>query len=148
MKTKAQNKSASPKIQNSSELQSRSEQLGSDKTPENAKAENQNTSKLLPVDFDLRRANRCLPTDKVLQMLQEEAPRFYELAEVVGKWVWIQFQEKQPRDVTAILSQLGFHWNNTRQAWQHPCGHFRKEPSAKDPREIFGSHFAADAKAA
>lgn len=141
MKTKTQNKSASPKIQNRSELQSRSEQLGSE-------TQKPNTAKLLPVDFDLRRANRCLPTDKVLSLLQEEAPRFFELAEVVGKWVWIQFTEKQPRDVTAILSQLGFHWNNTRQAWQHPCGQFRKLPSAIDPREVYGSHFAADQQAA
>jgi len=135
MKTKAQNKSASQK--NSSELQSRSEQVGSE-----------NKAKLIPVDFDLRNANRCLPTDKVLQLLQREAPRFYELAEVVGKWVWIQFAEKQPRDVTAQLAQLGFHWNNTRQVWQHPCGQFRQEPSRKDPREVYGSRFAADQQAA
>ena len=24
--------------------------------------------------------------------------------------------------VTRVLAELGFHWNNTRQAWQHPCG--------------------------
>jgi hypothetical protein len=104
--------------------------------------------KLIPVDFDKRRANRELPTDKVLQLLQHEAPRFFELAEVVGKWIWIQFKEKQPRDVTAVLAQIGFHWNNKRQAWQHPCGHFMQEPSGTDPRQRYGSKFPADLKAA
>ncbi len=140
MKTKQtshQNKVNNRKSDSDSELQSRSEQLASAK---------QNT--LIPIDFDIRRRNRELPTDKVLVLLQQEAPRFYELAEVVGKWIWIQFKEKQPREVTAILAQLGFHWNNTRQAWQHPCGIFRKEPTEANPREIFGSRFAADHKAA
>ena len=74
------------------------------------------------IDFARRQANRELPTDQLLALLRSESPRFYELAEVVGKWVWIQFAEKQPREVTATLAQLGFHWNNTRQTWQHPCG--------------------------
>jgi hypothetical protein len=104
--------------------------------------------KLIPVDFDKRRVNRELPTDKVLQLLQHEAPRFYELAEIVGKWVWIQFKEKQPRQVTAVLAQIGFHWNNKRQAWQHPCGQFIKMPASYDPRERYGSKFPADLKAA
>jgi hypothetical protein len=140
MKTKTQNTSVSHK--NSSELQSRSEQLGSDKN------QNTNTPKLISVDFELRRANRTLPTEKVLNLLQDEAPSFFGLAEVVGKWVWIQFKEKQPREVTSILSQLGFHWNNKRQAWQHPCGEFRKAPASYDPRQRYGSSFPADAKPA
>jgi hypothetical protein len=138
MKTKQtshQNKQV--KSENSG-LQNRSEQLGSETQK----------PKLIPVDFNLRRANRTLPTQKVLTLLQEEAPSFYEMAEVVGKWIWIQFKEKQPREVTAILSQLGFHWNNTRQAWQHPCGHPMKAPASYDPRQRYGSMFPADMKAA
>ena len=74
------------------------------------------------IDFARRQANRELTTDQLLSLLRTEAPRFYELAEVVGKWVWIQFAEKHLREVTASLAQFGFHWNNTRQTWQHPCG--------------------------
>ncbi len=124
-------------------LQNRSEQLNGQtaKTPE--RPDNR-----IPIDFDLRRANRTLPTDKVLNLLREEAPRFYELAEVVGKWIWIQFTEKQPREITAVLAQLGFHWNNTRQVWQHPCGEALKEAASYDPRERYGSRFPADTKAA
>ncbi len=66
------------------------------------------------------------------------------MAEVVGKWVWIQFADKQPATVTSQLSELGFHWNNTRQAWQHPCGLRRSERATFDPRQYFGSYFAAD----
>jgi hypothetical protein len=57
------------------------------------------------------------------------------LAEIVGKWVWVTFTEKQPQQITAELSQLGFHWNNRRQVWQHPCGVFKGEPV--DPRSKY-----------
>ncbi|MBA4148498.1 MAG: hypothetical protein H0X66_10330 [Verrucomicrobia bacterium] len=138
MKTK-QTSIQNKQVKNSSELQSRSEQLSSDKA---------SGEKLPRLDYDLRRQNRTLPTDKVLSLLQEEAPRFFELAEVVGNWVWIQFGQKQPRTVTAVLSQLGFHWNNKRQAWQHPCGQPTKTPASYDPRERYGSKFPADMRAA
>jgi len=32
------------------------------------------------------------------------------------------FDGKQPPTITAELAELGFHWNNHRQVWQHPCG--------------------------
>ena len=95
------------------------------------------------IDFARRQANRELTTDQLLSLLRTEAPRFYELAEVVGKWVWIQFTEKQPREITASLAQFGFHWNNTRQTWQHPCGAL-SQGSPGDPRAKYGSRHAAD----
>ena len=88
-----------------------------------------------------------LETEKLLGLLRKEAPNFFALAEVVGKWVWIQFTEKQPAEITATLSELGFHWNYTRQTWQHPCGTYRDESADYDPRQRYGSYFAA-AKAA
>jgi hypothetical protein len=100
------------------------------------------------IDFALRRANRALATEKLLALLRSETPRFFESAEVVGKWVWIQFSEKQPSDVTRVLGELGFHWNNTRQTWQHPCGTIRIEAANYDPRKRYGSYFPADQKAA
>ncbi len=111
---------------------SRSEQLGLDGRPQ--------------IDFDLRRANRTLETEKLLALLRSDAPRFFEIAEVVGKWVWIQFSDKQPPTITSLLAELGFHWNNNRQAWQHPCGTIRRERAAFDPRKRYRSYFAADAK--
>ena len=97
-----------------------------------------------PIDFAKRQANRGLPTEQLLVLLRTEAPRFYELAEVVGKWVWIQFTEKQPPQVTSVLAQLGFHWNNKRQVWQHPCGPVTVDASPDDPRAKYGSHHPAD----
>ena len=139
--TRTSNQSKSAK--NQSGLQNRSEQLSSD-----SQTNIPERTPLARIDYDLRRSNRELPTDKVLNLLRSEAPRFFELAEVVGHWVWIQFADKQPREITAQLARLGFHWNNKRGVWQHPCGQFMKEPASYDPRERYGSKFPADLKAA
>jgi len=100
------------------------------------------------IDLKLRHQNRRLETEQLLALMRKEAPRFFELAEVVGKWVWVSFTDKQPSDVTKILAQLGFHWNYSRQLWQHPCGTVAEERASYDPRERYGSHFAADHKTA
>jgi hypothetical protein len=102
---------------------------------------------LLKVDFNKRSRNRALPLERLLELVQKEAPRFWELAEVVGKWVWIQFDEKQPKEITTALSELGFHWNNRRQVWQHPCGQITAS-TVYDPRRKYGSFFPADRQAA
>jgi len=95
------------------------------------------------IDMTRRHRNRAMPTEAVLNLLQQEAPRFWELALVVGKWVWIEFDARQPRHVTAILSQLGFHWNKRRQLWQHPCGTFT-DSTPKEPRETYLTYYPAD----
>ena len=104
-------------------------------------------TELLKIDLAARRYNRGLPTERVLRLLEAKAPRFWELAEVVGKWVWIRFDDKQPPTITAELSELGFHWNNRRQVWQHPCGQVMSGVYY-DPRRRYGSFFPADQKAA
>jgi hypothetical protein len=58
--------------------------------------------------------------------------------------VWIQFAEQPAVEIRQQLAQLGFHWNNARQTWQHPCGRYRHEAATFDPREVYGSYFAAD----
>lgn len=134
MKTKSHNTKSAPGLRvRSSNHQSNTAPAG--QTPERPP--------LPRIDFARRQANRELPTDQLLSLLRTEAPRFYELAEVVGKWVWIQFSERQPREVTAVLAELGFHWNNARQTWQHPCGALT-QGSPNDPRAKYGSRHAAD----
>ena len=128
MKTKLKNQK--------SELQSRPEQLST------------STGDRPKINLELRRANRKLETEKLLALLRSETPDFFELAEVVGKWVWIHFSDKQPPTITRVLAELGFHWNNTRQTWQHPCGTIVEEPANYDPRKRYGSYFAADVKPA
>ena len=115
---------------NQKKAQSRPEQLSTENRPK--------------IDMQLRRANRALETEKLLSLLRSKTPSFFEIAEVVGKWVWIQFTEKQPSEVTRVLAELGFHWNNTRQTWQHPCGTIADERANFDPRKRYGSYFAAD----
>lgn len=122
---------------------------------QNQKSERQNradqqlsTGSRPKINLQLRRTNRKLETEKLLSLLRSETPDFFALAEVVGKWVWIQFSDRQPPTVTRVLAELGFHWNNTRQAWQHPCGTLIEEPANYDPRRRYGSYFAADVKPA
>lgn len=108
-------------------------------------------ARILPyVNYQLREANRALSTDEVLGMLRQWTPEAYALAEIVGKWVWITFPEPPPEHLRGQLSQFGFHWNNTRKCWQHPCGQFvpQSRDSGQDPRTKYGTHFAADQKAA
>jgi hypothetical protein len=111
-------------------LQARPEQQQSTKQT----ASEQNTS-VVRVDFAKRQENRQLPTEKVLELLKRWLPVAFERAEVVGKWIWVAFDGKQPQALTAQLSELGFHWNNRRQVWQHPCGVFKGE--AVDPRSKY-----------
>ena len=134
MKTTSQNKN--------SELESRSAQLSSEnqntETP-SAAAPVAKTDTRLPIDSEARKANRTLPTPKVLSLLHQQAPAAYRLAEVVGKWIWVTFKAQPAAELRQQLAQLGFHWNRERQAWQHPCGQFRLS-SAQDPHEKYSSY--------
>jgi hypothetical protein len=96
------------------------------------------------IDYAKRQTNRQLTTRDLLALLRTQAPDFYNLAQVVGKWVWIQFTDKQPPTITAQLAEFGFHWNNKRQCWQHPCGPVTVDASPDDPRAKYGATFAAD----
>ena len=157
MKTKQQNKQEK---KDSSELQSRSEQVSgnANRQTETAKAPEKNQAtapaeaepKKSPrpyVNFEERERNRQLPVDKVLAVLRRWMPRQYELAEVVGQWIWITFPEQPIERVRADLSQLGFHWNNTRKCWQHPCGQTLPR-GQQNPREKYATYFPADQVAA
>jgi hypothetical protein len=93
----------------------------------------------LPIDTEARKKNRTLPTPKVLNALLNSLPEVYRTAEVVGKWVWVQFKEQPSAEIRQQLAQLGFHWNRDRQAWQHPCGKFSLG-SQQDPHEKYSSY--------
>ena len=103
----------------------------------------ENKPELPKLDLAKRIRNRSLPTERLLELLRKETPHFWEMAEVVGKWVWIQFEDKQPPQITVALSQFGFHWNNRRQVWQHPCG-MLTDSGSYDPRRRYGSYYPAD----
>ena len=101
----------------------------------------------LPIDSEARKANRTLPTDKVLALLHTVNPDLFNLAEVVGKWIWVQFKEQPAASLRQQLAQVGFHWNRERQAWQHPCGAFRLR-GAGDPHEKYASYYPGDERPA
>lgn len=121
-------------ISSKSELQSRPEPLS--------------TETRTKIDFTKRRLNRSLNTWRLLNLLRCQTPRFFQRAEVVGKWVWIRFQVEPPLTVRQKLAELGFHWNNVRRVWQHPCGTQAFDRANYDPRRRYGSYFAADVQTA
>ena len=91
--------------------------------------------------------NRELPTQKVLEFLRAQLPQQYELAEIVGRWIWLEFPKASHRAAANTLWRLGFHWNQRRCVWQHPCGAcapYAAHPA--DPRIKYGSYFAAAVK--
>ena len=102
----------------------------------------------LPIDAEARKQNRALPTPKVLNLLLASLPDVYGLAEVIGKWIWIHFENTPTAEIRQQLAQLGFHWNRERQAWQHPCGQFSSTGSTEDPRGKYQSYFPADMRPA
>ena len=114
--------------------------------PEGAAAPVAKQDKRLPIDAEARKKNRILPTAKVLELLKASNAGLFNLSEVVGKWVWVQFRETPAPELRQILAQLGFHWNRERQAWQHPCGAFRLR-GFQDPHEKYASYFPADSRA-
>ena len=123
-------------------LGSRSAQLSSNTPAQPEKKDNR-----LPIDTEARKKNRTLPTAKVLELLKTSSPGLFNLAEVVGKWVWVTFRETPAPELRQVLAQLGFHWNRERQAWQHPCGAFRLR-GFQDPHEKYASYFPGDTRAA
>ena len=141
MKTKSTNTKSAPR------LRVRSSNHHQTPAPVSAPEQTPERPPLPPINFARRRANRQLSTERVIALLQREAASFFDVAEVVGKWVWVQFTDKQPREVTAALAELGFHWNNRRQSWQHPCGALT-EGTESDPRQKYPTYFPADVRPA
>jgi hypothetical protein len=96
-------------------------------------------------DFVRHCTNRRLSTETVLNYLRTRLPRQYEVAEVVGKWVWLDVSPARKPGLASLLWALGFHWNQRRGVWQHPCGSFNPfgiHPA--DPRAKYRSYFPAD----
>ncbi len=118
------------------------EQSNTSTEAQSAPAQTERKDNRLPIDSEARKANRTMPTPKVLSALHQQLPAAYRLAEVVGKWVWVTFKEQPAAEIRQQLAQLGFHWNRERQAWQHPCGQFRLA-SQQDPHEKYSSYYPA-----
>jgi DNA repair protein RadC len=77
-----------------------------------------------------------LPTLDLLERLGREMPEVFEQAQVVGKWVWLEFNVAPVKAIREKLRALGFHWNAGRKCWQHPCG-VPTVRSGGDPRSYY-----------
>jgi hypothetical protein len=58
----------------------------------------------------------------LLDKLKTEMPEIWGEAQIVGRWVWLEFNVPPMQEVRSNLKKLGFHWNGKRKCWQHPCG--------------------------
>ena len=67
-------------------------------------------------------ANTARNTLALLDTLKTEMPEIWGEAQVVGRWVWLEFNVPPVQEIRANLKKLGFHWNGQRKCWQHPCG--------------------------
>ncbi len=79
----------------------------------------------------------------LLDRLKTEMPEIWTQAQVVGKWVWLEFNVPPLKEIRANLKKLGFHWNGQRKCWQHPCGVPRPR-SGGDPRSYYQVKPASD----
>ena len=98
-----------------------------------------------PSSVSKHQMNRGLSTEAVLDCLRTKLPQQYERAEVVGKWVWLDVSPARKPMLAKVLWSLGFHWNQRRGVWQHPCGKFDPLGShPTDPRAKYRSYYPAD----
>lgn len=69
----------------------------------------------------------------LLGKLKQEMPEIWGEAVVVGQSVWLEFNVPPSNEIRERLKELGFHWNDRRKCWQHPCG-VERGRSSHDPR--------------
>lgn len=44
-------------------------------------------------------------------------------AELVGRWVWLKFDQKPSKETRDKIKAVGFRWSRRRGKWAHNCGH-------------------------
>lgn len=75
-------------------------------------------------------------TFDLVERLKTEMPEMWSQAQVVGKWVWLEFSVPPLKEVRAKLKELGFRWNQDRRCWQHSSGVVRRHARG-DPRSYY-----------
>jgi hypothetical protein len=56
---------------------------------------------------------------------------------VVGRWVWVFFDEKPDEAVRKVLKDFGFRWSARRGGWAHNCGTPSRSASKSSPFEKY-----------
>jgi len=72
----------------------------------------------------------------LLEKLKSELPELLNQAQVVGRWVWLEFNVAPDPALCTKLKALGFHWNSQRKCWQHPCRQ-SGGGSPSDPKSVY-----------
>lgn len=97
------------------------------------------------MNAETRQENRKRPAPDVLARMKERAPKAFQAARLVGKWIWVEFSDKPDPETRAALNELGFSWNPKRLAWQNPCGAWcSKQARSYHPKDKYGEVRAAD----
>ena len=69
----------------------------------NQKIEASAPANVRPSSVSKHQTNRCLSTETVLNYLRTRLPRQYEVAEVVGKWVWLDVSPARKPGLASLL---------------------------------------------
>ena len=56
---------------------------------------------------------------------------------VVGKWVWVFFEDKPEDALRQALKDFGFRWSARRGGWAHNCGHPSRSAAKTSPFEKY-----------
>jgi len=59
-------------------------------------------------------------------------------ADVVGRWVWVKFDDKPDVETRTLLKGAGFRWVKVRMQWAHNCGYHSRKGKG-NPRWKYGS---------
>ena len=62
----------------------------------------------------------------------------FHQAEIVGRWVWLSFEQKPNAEIRQKLKDFGFRWVHRRGRWAHNCGHYSRQGKG-DPRLKYGA---------
>ena len=56
---------------------------------------------------------------------------------IVGKWVWVFFEDKPEDALRKSLKDFGFRWSARRGGWAHNCGNPSRSASKSSPFEKY-----------
>jgi hypothetical protein len=91
--------------------------------------------------------NRRVSTEKVLNYLRTRLPQQYGLAEVVGKWVWLDISPARKPGLASVLwASTGI--SGAASGSIHAAVSTRSASIPADPRAKYRSYFPADVQPA
>ena len=85
------------------------------------------------------------PTAGTLEIVQWCAAEHIP-AELVGRWVWVEFPTKPDASTLIKMKARGFRWVKSRGRWAHDCG-FKSRRGKGDPRDKYGAEEISKAAA-